>query len=63
MTEIKCSLFNKVYKVKKVCLKRSEMPKNANYFLTVYTSDTNKTIYNIYMTSNGVLYAIKSITN
>jgi hypothetical protein len=63
MIEIHCALFNKVYKVKKICLKHSEIPNNANMFYTAYTNDINKTVYDIYMTINGVLYAKKNIVS
>lgn len=63
MIQIECTLFKKVYNVKKICKSCSEMPKTAKQRYTAYTSDIDKTIYWIYSTDSGVLYAKKSPTN
>lgn len=47
---------DKKYSIKKIC-KVSEMPKNANYFDTIYQVDK---VYNIYMTISGIYYAAEN---
>ena len=63
MIQIECTLFKKIYNVKKICRYRAEMPRNAKQVFTAYTSDIDKTIYWIYSTDSGILYAKKSPCN
>jgi hypothetical protein len=53
MTTLHCELFKKDFKVKKVC-KRSEMPKSAVFYTTIFF---NKQSQDIYTTPSRQLYA------
>ncbi len=61
MIEIHCTLLNKTYKVKHIVQKSIEIPNNAILHATAFTGDIDKTVYEIFITPNFILYARKSI--